>query len=390
MKSLTALGHPATMIAVAVSLSTCSSSLPSGHEAPEPSSEIRALLSDYDGTHQPGAALMAAKNGRVLLKEAFGMADLENKHPVGTQTNFRLASVTKQFTALAVMILVRDDALRLDTRLTDIFPAFPEYGKAITVDHLVHHTSGLIDYESLLPDTLTVQVKDRDVLRLMEEQDSTYFQPGSEFRYSNSGYAVLGMIIETVSGVPFARFLASQVFIPAGMKRSVAFEDGVSSVPNRAYGYSRTDSGWVFTDQSITSAVLGDGGIYSSIDDLVTWLDVVQGRTKLIPDELYARLFEPAVLNHGDTVPYGFGWRLDDYKGKQRVYHGGSTRGFRNRIQWFPEEGLTLVFLSNRNEISEGFVEKITDVLLKSEGANACRHTSPPLLSLRQRETNQN
>ncbi|MCK5572371.1 MAG: beta-lactamase family protein, partial [Bacteroidetes bacterium] len=231
MRSLAALGHPAIMIALAASLSSCSSSRPSDDKVPETSSEIRALLSDYNGPHQPGAALMVSRHGRVLLEESFGMADLENRHPVGTQTNFRLASVTKQFTAMAVMILVRDDALGYDTRLTDIFPAFPEYGKTITVDHLVHHTSGLIDYESLLPDTLTMQVKDRDVLRLMGEQDSTYFEPGSEFRYSNSGYAVLAMVIETVSGVSFARFLASEIFIPAGMKSSVTFEDGVSSVP---------------------------------------------------------------------------------------------------------------------------------------------------------------
>ena len=329
-------------------------------------SKVRSLLSEYEGEDNPGAALMVRRGETILLEECLGMADLQAGQAVDAQTNFRLASLTKQFTAAAVMILVEEKRLTYDTRLTEIFPDFPPYGSAITVEHLLQHTSGLFDYESLLPDTQTVQVKDRDVLRLMMEQDSTYFEPGSEFRYSNSGYAVLAMAVEEISGVSFAEFLADRIFQPLGMTTTVAFEQDISTVSHRAYGYSRGGSGWVNADQSITSAVLGDGGIYTSLRDMGRWLDFIQGRKALIPTPSFARAFLPAVLSNGEEVPYGYGWRLDEYGGERRIYHGGSTRGFRNSIQWFPRKELTLVFLSNRDEVSDEMLEGILDLLLSA------------------------
>jgi len=363
----------ATVIALAVLLSSgCSSGQPAQKTStPMPdwhvtASKIQNLLSDYEGSDRPGAALMVTREGTLLLRVCLGMSDLEKEVAVQPETNFRLASVTKQFTAMAVMILVEEKKLSYDTRLTEIFRGFPRYGSAVTVRNLLQHTSGLVDYESLLPDTQTVQVRDRDVLRLMMEQDSTYFEPGSEFRYTNSGYAVLAMAVEEISHRSFAEFLAARIFRPLGMTNTVAFEQGVSTVPHRAYGYSRNDPGWVRTDQSNTSAVLGDGGIYTSLVDLTRWIDLLQGREALITHDSLSRAFLPALLNNGEKVPYGFGWRLDEYRGRRRIYHGGSTRGFRNNLQWFPDEGLTLVFLSNRNEVSNEMLDGIVDLLLPS------------------------
>ncbi len=330
-----------------------------------PDERIRRLLSDYDGADRPGAALLAARGDSVLLHMCLGMADLEQGEPVRPQTNFRLASVTKQFTAMAVMILVNEKKLTYDTRLTEIFREFPSYGSTVSIQHLLQHTSGLVDYESLLPDTQTVQVKDRDVLRLMTEQDSTYFAPGSEFRYSNSGYAVLAMIVQEATDTSFAEFLEARIFRPLGMSNTVALEKGVSTVPHRAYGYSPSDPGWVQTDQSTTSAVLGDGGIYTSLVDLSGWLDLLQGGRTLIPPDSLSRAFLPGLLTGGGEVPYGFGWRLDEYRGRKRIYHGGSTRGFRNNLQWFPDENLTMVFLSNRDELSGEMLDEIVDLLLE-------------------------
>jgi len=228
------------------------------------------------------------------------------------------------------------------------------------------HTSGLIDYESLLPEDQTEQVKDADVLRLMMAQDSTYFQPGSEFRYSNSGYAMLAMIIERVSGQRFADFLADQLFAPLEMTYTVAHEEGVSTVNKRAYGYSRTDSGWQLTDQSPTSAVLGDGGVYSSLEDMGRWLEVVERRKHLIGQASLARALAPTRLSTGDTIDYGYGWYVDRFQGQRRYRHSGSTRGFRNEVQHLPDLDLTVVFLSNRNEIETGLVDAIVEAALKA------------------------
>ncbi len=222
----------------------------------------------------------------------------------------------------------------------------------------------MIDYESLLPEDQTEQVKDADVLRLMTEQDSTYFEPGSEFRYSNSGYAILAMAIEQLSGQRFADFLADGIFAPLGMTHTVAHEEGVSTVYKRAYGYSRSDAGWEFTDQSSTSAVLGDGGVYSSLEDLNRWMQVVEQRATLVESASLVQALEPMRLSSGDVTEYGFGWYIDTYKGYKRYRHSGSTRGFRNGVQRLPEVDLTVVFLSNRNEIDEALVDSIVEASL--------------------------
>lgn len=325
---------------------------------------IEALLSDYAGVDRPGACVLVRHEGEARYRRCFGMADLELGTPADPRTNFRLASLTKQFTAIAVLRLEEAGSLSLDARLTDVFPAFPEYGRRIMIRHLLTHTSGLPDYESLLPETQTEQVKDADVLRLMAAQDSTYFEPGSRFRYSNSGYAVLAMVIEKVRGLRFADFLAEQIFRPAGMTHTVAHEEGVSTVARRAFGYSREGDGWNRTDQSLTSAVLGDGGIYTSLVDLDRWYAVVEGRAPLVSAESLRRAFEPARLNDGEPTGYGLGWRLDDYRGRRRYYHEGSTRGFRNGVELLPDEDLTVVFLSNRNEGNISVVDSLVDIVL--------------------------
>lgn len=327
---------------------------------------VDRLLVDYTGANQPGACLLVRYHGNSLLRDCYGMADLESGVPADPETNFRLASVTKQLTATAVVRLVEAGKLDYEDNLAQIFPGFPDYGRRITLRHLLTHTSGLIDYESLLPEDQTEQVKDADVLRLMQAQDSTYFDPGSQFRYSNSGYAMLAMVIEKVSDERFADFLADQIFVPLGMIHTVAHEEGVSTVYKRAYGYSRSEAGWQFADQSPTSAVLGDGGVYSSIEDLGRWLEVVERRRLLVEPESLARALEPTRLSTGDATEYGFGWYIDEFKGKKRYRHSGSTRGFRNEVQRLPEADLTVVFLSNRNEIEAGLVDSIVEASLST------------------------
>ena len=322
-----------------------------------PQEQAIDLFEAYQG-NKPGAAVLVLQDGKPVFQHAFGKALLEEHRAVTPQTNFRLASVTKQFTALAVLICIDRGLLTLQTTLGQLFPDFPEYGRNITVDQIIHHRSGLQAYENLIPDTVRQQVLDADVLQLMKTQDSTYFTPGSKYRYSNTGYAVLAMIVEKVSWKSFASFLRDEIFMPLGMEHTVAYEKGKSQVAHRAFGYAVTDSGVFDSDQSTYSAVLGDGGIYSSLVDLATW-DQALYHLNLVSDSLRQLIFKPQLEN------YGCGWRIDTYKGHRRVHHTGSTSGFRNVIQRFPDDKFTVIILTNRKEPGVApLAEKLVDLFL--------------------------
>ncbi len=323
----------------------------------DPERKVDRLFRAYRGD-VPGAAVMVIQHGQPILTKSYGLADVEHKIPVTDSTNFRLASLTKQFTAMSVMILKERGKLDYNMNLCQIFPEFPVYGKQITIRNLLQHTSGLIDYEDLIPDSATAQVLDRDVLQMMMARDSTYFPPGSAFRYSNSGYAVLAMIAEKISGQSFAAFLKDNIFKPLGMNNSVAFEEGISTVPNRAFGYNVEGDSVVFSDQSPTSAVLGDGGIYTSVADMFKW-DQALYTEKLVAKSTLDEAFTPALDN------YGFGWWIDEYKGHRRIRHYGSTCGFRTAILRYPESEFTVIILTNRREPDvTRLAEKLTDIFL--------------------------
>jgi CubicO group peptidase (beta-lactamase class C family) len=336
----------------------------SGHRpmtgAPDP---IDALFADYSGAQVPGASVIVVQDGTVVLARAYGMADLAHGVPATTRTGYRLASVTKQFTAMAIMLLVRDGKLGYDLPVRDILPEMPRQSQQITIRNLLNHTSGILDYEDLIPDTQTVQVHDADVLRLLSARDSMNFAPGTHYRYSNSGYCLLALVVERVSGMPFARFLHERIFAPLGMTSSVAHQDGVDTVPNRAYGVTPDSGRFLPTDQSVTSATLGDGGIYTSVLDLVRW-DQALYPGGLLDSATLLQATTPPVLPN-DSTQYGFGWFIDAYRGVRRWRHTGETSGFRNAIQRFPDRRFTVIILTNRNGGDPATIaERIADQLL--------------------------
>jgi CubicO group peptidase (beta-lactamase class C family) len=333
-------------------------------QAAAQSDAVDGLFSAYNQATVPGASVIVIRDGKVLYRHAYGLADVEGRVAASTATNYRLASVTKQFTAMAILMLAERKRLSLDDDLLKFFPGYPAYGKQITIRHLLTHTSGLRAYEDLIPAERTAQVKDLDVLDLLKRQDGTYFPPGSEWRYSNTGYAHLALIVEKASGMRFAEFLKKNIFDPLRMSGTVAFEDGISTVRNRAYGYSERGSGFERTDQSLTSAVLGDGGIYSSVEDLYRW-DQALNTTRLVRAETLQMAFTPAVLSGGKKTSYGFGWEIGEYRGLKTVRHGGSTMGFRTHIARFPEKRFTVIVLINRNNAKpEEIADRIADLYL--------------------------
>ena len=324
---------------------------------------VDSLFADFNTPASPGAAVLVAMDGRVLVSKGYGLADLDARAPVTPHTNFRLASVTKQFTAMAVMLLVQDGKLRLDETLTDIFPGFPAYGGRVTVRHLLTHFGGLRDYEDFVPDSQATQVLDADVLRRMMSLDSTDFPPGARFRYSNTGYAMLANIVEKRSGTRFADFLKTRIFDRVGMPWTLAREEGHALVQRRAYGYSRRSGAWVRTDQSSTSAVLGDGGVYSSVSELYRWSNALETR-ELLVDSLRAMLFKRGVHSDTSGADYGFGWYLDTKHALPRTRHTGSSIGFRNAIIRYPTLRATIVVLTNRaNANAYALAEAIGDRL---------------------------
>jgi len=325
---------------------------------------VDSLFAAYTGSDVPGASVVVIRDGKVIVRRAYGMADLERRVAAAPETDYRLASVSKQFTAMAVMLLARDGKLRYDQPVRDFLPELPAATRAVTVRHLLNHTSGLWDYEDLVPESRTSQLDDRDVVSLVASKDSLYFQAGGEYRYSNSGYVLLGMIVARASGMTLPEFLRARIFEPLGMGASVAHVEGSDTVPHRAYGYSPRGGTFEQTDQSVTSATLGDGGIYTNIDDMTRW-DQALYTTQLVDAAALQLATTPPELPGGTATQYGFGWFVDRYRGAKRWRHTGETSGFRNAIQRFPERRLTIVVLTNRSSGEPAAIaERIADRLL--------------------------
>jgi len=324
---------------------------------------IDSLFAAYTGSAVPGASVVVVQNGQVVVRRAYGMADLERRIAATPETDYRLASVSKQFTAMAIMLLAKEGKLRYDQPIRDFLAELPPATQAVTVRHLLNHTSGIWDYEALIPESRTAQLDDNDVLSLVASKDTLSTAPGTAYCYSNSGYVLLGMIVARVSGMSFPEFVRTRVFVPLGMRSSVAHVEGVDTVPRRAYGYSPRSGSFVQTDQSVTSATLGDGGIYSNVDDLVRWDGALSDAT-IIDRASLAEATTPPVLPGGPSE-YGFGWFVDRYRGEQRWRHTGETSGFRNAILRFPEKRLSIIILTNRSSGEpQAIAERIADRIL--------------------------
>jgi len=337
--------------------------------AAEPS-RVDAIFTPVVAKDSPGVAVLIRKQGSTIFARGYGFRDQRTRARIDSATDFRLASFTKQFTALAVMLLIHDGKLRYDEPLTEIFPDFPAWGRTVTIRHLLTHTAGLPDYEDLMdggPWSEARQIQDDEVLALLKRTPKPMFAAGTSWAYSNSAYVVLGLVVAKVSGVSFPEFLRRRIFEPLHMDRTLAYVNGRNTVPNRAFGHSRQSGKLVETDQSSTSATLGDGGVYSNLEDLAKWDQALDAHTLLNEAEMKPALTAVRLadgsetrwplapggdnLNPGKPVAYGFGWFLDPYRGRIRMWHSGGTMGFSTVIERFTAERLTIVVLCNRTDL---------------------------------------
>jgi len=347
---------------------------------------LDGLFSTLADDRSPGLAVFVRKDGRTAFERGYGARELRSFAKIDPQTNFRLASCSKQFTAMSIMLLVHDGKLRYDDKLTDVFPDFPSYGKAITIRNLLNHTSGLPDYEDLMAAaenrkgaalwTPTRQIQDAEVLDLLKHEAAGKFAPGTQWSYSNSGYVALGLVVAKISGKPFRDFLGERIFAPLKMSQTVAYQKGTNEVTLRAYGHSKEGNTWKETDQSPTSATLGDGGIYSSLEDLAKWDNALAQHALLTENEMQSALTPTQLTTgaqpkwpdnsdrpEGTPVSYGFGWFLDPYRNRARMWHYGDTVGFHTYILRFPADHLTIIVLANRTDLDpESLALQVADL----------------------------
>lgn len=314
--------------------------------ADERTAKVDKLFAEWDSTVSPGAALAIIQDGKIIYERGYGMANLEHNVPITPTSVFRIGSTSKQFTASCIAILALQGKLSLDDDIRKYLPELPKYEKPITVRHLVHHTSGIRDYLTLGSIAALTEnhfFTPEDSVELLARQKGLNFLPGEEYLYSNSGYFLMGVIVERVSGQSLPDFAQEHIFEPLGMKNTQFYDDHTRVVKNRAAGYSPTKEG--FRIDMTTLDHVGDGGVFTTVEDLFLW-DQVFYKYKL-GKELMELIQTPGGLNNGEKLDYAFGLRISDYKGLKRVSHSGGFAGFRAQMARFPEQKFTVICLAN-------------------------------------------
>jgi len=312
----------------------------------------RCLLDGVIDDPSHGYALLFSYGGRrtEVFNGFAGDGKGGDGDSIDASSCFRLASVTKQLVARAVVELALAGKLDFDDKLAKYFPELPSACDTVTVRMLLGHTSGIRNYETMPDDNSGRQVVDTDVPAYLSAIDRTYFTPGTEYRYSNSGFVLLGLIVEKVSGMPLADAMKKLVFEPAGMDKTMVNIQGETVIPHRAYGHRVEDGVVVEHDQYRWSATVGDGGVYSCIEDLDKWID-----NMIENDErLRGSMLSEGILPDGSTTGYGMGIRLKSIDGCRIICHTGETIGFNSALMYSPDVPLRLVFLTNR-QVNEPF-----------------------------------
>lgn len=284
--------------------------------------------------------ILVAENSNVIYNKAFGLANFESGDSLQTTSSFYLASVSKQFTAMAIMMLMEQNKLSYRDKLSDYFPDFPDFADQVTIEHLLTHTSGVSD--RFLLDAIKPGLANQDVFKLLIKQDSLDFKPGEKFSYCNSGYMLLSLIIEKVSGLPFHEFMQWNIFVPLDMQHSFVYCKEKSGITNRAIGYN------MYGDKDDYNLLTtGSGGIYSTVEDLFKW-DQGLYTEKLVGTVTLQQAFTQYRLNDNSLSPYGFGWAIMEDRLGKAVAHDGGYVGFRSFIERGLNNRYTVIILSNK------------------------------------------
>jgi len=312
---------------------------------------VDALFSQWDHKDSPGCALAVIRNGRIIYEQGYGMANLELGVPISPRSVFYIGSTSKQFVAAGIGLLAIEGKLSLDDDIRKYIPEMPEYGTRITIRNLIHHTSGLRDFLTLLGiagiDFGTYH--EPDVLELIRRQKALNFEPGSEYLYSNSGYFLLSVIVHRASGKTLREFAEDRIFQPLGMNNSHFHDDYTRLIPDRASGYYPAGRK-KFKNFLSTFDNVGSGGLFTSVRDLFLW-DQNFYHHEVGGRELFDLLHTKGTLADGGELDYAFALTIGSYKGLKTVSHGGALGGYRAALTRFPDQKFTVIVLANLSTI---------------------------------------
>ncbi len=331
--------------------------------------KVDSLLKSVYAEDVPGASVAIEYNGKVIFKKNYGVTEIDSKDKISSSTNFNIASLTKQFTAMAILQLAEKNKLSLSDKLSRFFPEMnPKLADVITVKQLLTHTSGIPDHYEYTDTKNMHHAHDSDVLNAIKNADSTHFTPGTKFRYSNTAFCFLALIIEKTSGLCYSQYLEKNIYLPAGMQHSTVWSEQ-ASIFKPAIGYEWDSTKKEFkksqAEENFFFSTEGDGGIYTSVNDYLKWFKELQSGkifSKTITEE--ARTIQFAI-DKSKKFGYGFGWFIDNNDVWKKVYHSGSNGGFRTFSFTIPSQNMVLVIFSNRDDIDlEELVLKITHLLM--------------------------
>ncbi|MGJ8592368.1 MAG: serine hydrolase [Aquaticitalea sp.] len=308
--------------------------------------KIDELLRSEYPSDGPGVSFLIAKDGKTIYQKAFGMANLELNVPMTTKNVFEIGSITKQFTAVAILMLEEQGKLKVEDDITKYIEDYPTTGKTITIHQLLNHTSGIRSYTSM-PSFMSLARTDMSPTELIDafKNEPIDFEPGDKFLYNNSGYILLGHIIEVVSGQTYADFIEKSIFEKLGMTSS-SYGSMISIVPNRASGYSETENGYKNAAYLSLTLPYAAGSIMSTTDDLLIWQNALN-TYKLIKKESYEKAIQGSTLNNGEHIPYGYGLGEDTINGSPSIQHGGGIFGYTTMGIYLPEEKIFVSGLTN-------------------------------------------
>jgi CubicO group peptidase (beta-lactamase class C family) len=337
-----------------------------GNETFKWEKQIDSMVYSQIGKSAPGGAIGVIMDGKIVFTKAYGFANLDNKTENTIYTKFNLASVSKQFTAYACLLLANEKKLDLDADIHIYLPELPDFGEKITTRELLHHTSGISNVEMLLlfSGSMDKVWGMEDEIGMIKKYNKLNYKPNEEHLYSNTGYSIAARIVEKISGKSLADFLAQNVFQPLKMKNSDIYDSYGKTIENKANGYAKNDSMYV-QKNTLTGFITGSTNLYTSVSDMMLW-DQHLLNPAMSEKELISKIYYPAdTLNNGDTIKYTYGFENWTYKGLKVTEHSGYTFGFVTRNMLFPEQNFAVVMLFN-NEATNNWVipTKIVDWVL--------------------------
>jgi len=332
-----------------------------------PQKQIDQLFTAFNNPQSPGAAVAVAKDGKIIFKKGYGSADLEYNIPITPATVFHIASVSKQFTAFSVLLLEGEGKLSINDDVRKYIPEVPDFGKVITLNQLMHHTSGLRDQWDLLAMAgwrLDDIITKEQVLRLVSRQKDLNFNPGDEFVYCNTGFTLLAEVVARVSGQTFAEFTKKHIFEPLKMNSTLFYDDCEKIVKNRAYSYHADSTG---IKKSILSySVAGATSLFTTAEDLSLW--AMNFENPVVGKDIIGKMNIKAILTKGDTIGYAMGQGIGKYKGLKSISHDGADAGYRSSLWRFPDQKFSVNVLSNFASFNPtGMALRITDIYLKDK-----------------------